>query len=123
MNTTSDTPIQVTADNFESEVIESTVPVVVDFWAPWCGPCRAIGPVLEELSSAYAGKVKVAKINVDEEAELANAFHVQSIPTLAAMKGKEVVDLQVGFGGRPALEKLFDKLSTEGLDTQAADLA
>ena len=123
MNTTSDTPIQVTADNFESEVIESTVPVVVDFWAPWCGPCRAIGPVLEELSSAYAGKVKVAKINVDEEAELANAFHVQSIPTLAARKGKEVVDLQVGFGGRPALEKLVDKLSTEGLDTQAADLA
>ena len=112
-NQENNAPIHVTGKSFESEVVESEVPVVVDFWAPWCGPCRAIGPVLEELSGTYAGRVKVAKVNVDEEAELANAFKIQSIPTLAAMRGNEVVDLQIGFGGRPALEKLFEKLSTE----------
>ena len=118
--TTENKPIQVTTDSFETEVINSTVPVGVDFWAPWCGPCRAVGPVLEELATRYAGKVKVAKVNVDDEPELANAFQIRSIPTLAAMQNKEVVDLQVGFGGRPALEALFDKLAGEKAEAVSA---
>ena len=113
MTSSSNKPIQVTADNFKQEVAESTIPVVIDFWAPWCGPCRAIGPVLEELASKYAGRVRVAKVNIDAEPELANSFRVQSIPTLAALKGNEVVDVQVGFGGRPALEGLFEGLAQD----------
>ena len=120
MTPTTNNLVHVTRDNFDQEIVQSEIPVVVDFWAPWCGPCRAIGPVLEELSETYKGRVKVAKVNVDEEAELAGTFRVQSIPTLTAMRGKEVVDVQVGFGGRPALEKLFEKLSDETASEKVA---
>jgi len=111
MSTVQTKPKHVSTDDFEREVIESNLPVVVDFWAPWCGPCRAIGPVLEELAGQWAGKVKVVKLNVDEEPEIAGAFQVRSIPTIVAMKGKEVVDVQVGFGGQKVLENLFSKLA------------
>ena len=114
MTSANDKPVKVTTKDFEAEVVESSIPVVVDFWAPWCGPCHAIAPVLEELSSEYAGRVKVAKVNVDEEPELAGAFQIRSIPTLAALRGHDVVDVQVGFGGRPALEKLFARLASPG---------
>ena len=110
MSNTTDAPTHVTAQNFPTDVLESAIPVVIDFWAPWCAPCRAIGPVLDNLAKTYAGRVKVAKVNVDEEPELANAFKVRSIPTIAAMRGKEVVDVQVGFGGPGALQGMFDKL-------------
>lgn len=113
MNSQVTSPIQITTENFDQEVINSTIPVVVDFWAPWCGPCRAIGPILEELANQWAGQVKVAKLNVDEEPELAGAFQVRSIPTIVAMKGKDVVDVQVGFGGQKALEKLFSNLAVK----------
>jgi len=104
-------PIKITSKNFQSEIIDSKEPVVVDFWAPWCGPCRAIGPVLEELVQKHSGKVKVAKINVDEEGALAGKFNIRGIPTLIVYhQGKEVGKV-VGFHGKPAMEQLFTDLS------------
>ena len=111
MNTEKTTLKHVSSKDFDREVIESELPVIVDFWAPWCGPCRAVGPVLEDLAGQWAGKVKVVKLNVDEEPEIAGAFQVRSIPTIVAMQGREVVDVQVGFGGQQALENLFSKLA------------
>ena len=101
----------VTAATFRAEVLESPIPVVVDLWAPWCGPCRAMAPVLDALSAQYAGKVKVVKVNVDDEPEIAAAFQVQGIPTLAVLRGNKVVDQQVGFAGRAGVEQLFSRAS------------
>jgi thioredoxin 1 len=107
-------PVKITSANFESEVLQADVPVLVDFWAPWCGPCRMIGPVLEDLAPAYAGRVKVAKVNVDEEPALAQAFQVRGIPTLYALHNGEVIDQMVGFGGKKQLEDAFAKLAEIG---------
>ena len=104
-------PIHVTTDTFDSQVLESDEPVVVDFWAPWCGPCRSIGPVLDQLATQYAGKVKVAKVNVDEEPALANSFGVRGIPTLFTVQDGKPTGQVVGFSGRAPLEDLFAKLS------------
>ncbi|MBW2253646.1 MAG: thioredoxin [Deltaproteobacteria bacterium] len=103
--------VHVTRETYDSEITRSDVPVVVDFWAPWCGPCRAIAPILDALAGQYAGKVKVAKINVDEEPEIAGAFQVQGIPTLVAVRDQQVVKQLVGFGGREPLEQLFSNLA------------
>jgi thioredoxin 1 len=103
-------PIHVTTAEFESLVLESPEPVVVDFWAPWCGPCRAIGPVLDELAEQYAGKVTVAKVNVDEEPALANTFGVRGIPTLFTVENGKPTGQIVGYSGRGPLEDLFEKL-------------
>jgi len=103
--------VHVTSATFESEILGSSEPVLIDFWAPWCGPCLALGPVLDELATTYAGKVKVAKINVDEEPGLATEFRVRGIPTLYAVHDGQVVDQMVGFGGRRALTKAFAKLA------------
>jgi thioredoxin 1 len=103
-------PVNVTLDTFQSEIIDSEIPVVIDFWAPWCGPCRMIGPVLERLAGTYAGRVKVAKINVDQERQLAGEFRIQGIPTLVALHGDKVVGHMVGFGGEKALEQLFEQI-------------
>jgi thioredoxin 1 len=111
MSNTTAHPIKITSQNFESEIAESDIPVLLDFWAPWCGPCQAIGPVLEELASDWAGQVKVAKLNVDEEPELAGAFQVRGIPTVMGLNGTEIVDVQVGFAGKAALDELFRKLA------------
>ncbi len=97
----------VTATSFRGEVTESPLPVVVDLWAPWCGPCRTMSPVLEDLAARYEGKVKVVKVNVDEGPSLAAAFRVQGIPTLAVLRGNTVIDNRFGFGGRAAIEQLF----------------
>lgn len=101
----------VTSQSFQTEVIDSALPVVVDLWAPWCGPCRAMAPVLDELATRYAGKVKVVKVNVDEEPQLAAAFQVRGIPTLAVLRGRKVVDQQVGFAGKAGIEALFQRAS------------
>ena len=95
--------VKVDINNFQSEVLESAEPVVVDFWAEWCGPCKMIAPSLEEIATELAGKVKVAKLNIDENPELAAQFGVRSIPTLAIFKDGEVADIKVGAAPKTAL--------------------
>lgn len=89
-------PIELTDANFEIEVLKSNIPVLVDFWAVWCGPCRVIAPVVEELASEYAGKLKVGKMDVDNNRQAAGNFGIRSIPTLLVFKGGEVVETVVG---------------------------
>jgi thioredoxin 1 len=91
-------------------VVKSAIPVVADFWAEWCGPCRMIAPVLKELAKDYKDKLKVAKINVDEEPDLASRFGIQSIPTLLFFKGGQMVKQQIGAVPRPVLEKIVKEL-------------
>ena len=93
--------------NFETEVINSDVPVLVDFWAPWCMPCKMIAPILEEIAGAFAGKLKVAKLDVDSAPQLAQQYGVISIPTLKVFKKGEVVNEFVGAGSRDNIEALF----------------
>ena len=88
--------LEVTDSTFEAEVVQSTLPVVVDFWAPWCGPCRAMAPVLEQFAQEKAGEVKVAKVNVDEAAGVADQYGVMSIPTFLVFKGGKPVGQIVG---------------------------
>ncbi len=102
------TPITDAA--FDDEVIKSSVPVLVDFWAPWCGPCRMVGPVVDEIAAERAGKLKVCKMNVDEEQETAGKFQVMSIPTLILFKGGEVVARIVGAQAKDKLLSQIDPL-------------
>jgi thioredoxin 1 len=95
--------------SFKSEVIDSNVPVLVDFWATWCAPCRAIAPALEELATQYKGKVKIAKVDVDESQQVAQQFGIRSIPTLLLFKGGKVVDQLVGAMPKAKLEDAIKK--------------
>lgn len=99
----------ITNDNFATEVAQSETPVLVDFWAEWCGPCKMIGPVVEELAKDYAGKLKVGKLNVDEQRQKAIEFGVMSIPTLLIFKGGQEVERIVGFRGKSDLANIIDK--------------
>ena len=99
--------IELTAENFNEEVLESDLPVLVDFWATWCGPCRMIAPIVEEIAAEYDGKVNVGKVNVDDEPELAAAFDIDSIPTLMVFKNGEVAGTLVGLRKKEDIVALF----------------
>ena len=102
--------LTITNDNFAAEVEKSDVPVLIDFWADWCMPCKLVAPIVEELAQEYDGKLKVGKIDVDAESDLAARFNVMSIPTLIVFKGGEVVGQRIGAVPRPAIEALFKEL-------------
>ncbi|MEE2901626.1 MAG: thioredoxin [Myxococcota bacterium] len=96
-------------NNFDSEVLNSEIPVLVDFWAPWCAPCRAIAPSVEALADEYAGKVKVGKLNIDDNPTIPGKYGIRSIPTLLVFKGGDVVDQQVGGVNKAAIEGMIKK--------------
>jgi thioredoxin 1 len=101
--------IHVGEATFDAEVLKSEKPALVDFWAPWCGPCRAIAPVLDEIASEYKDKVKVAKVNVDENRTLAGNHGVMSIPTMILFKNGKVMDKLIGLVPKERLKELLDK--------------
>ncbi len=100
--------LKITKENFETEVLDSDIPVLLDFWAPWCGPCRMLGPVIEQVADEFEGKAKVGKVNVDEEEELAAAFRVASIPTVVVMKNGKVVNASVGYKSKPQIAAMLE---------------
>ena len=99
---------KLTVATFEAEAMKSTLPVLVDFYADWCGPCKMLAPVIEKLAEKYDGKVKVVKVNVDEEFPVAAAFSVQSIPTLVLLKNGETVKKSIGFSSESELSAMID---------------
>jgi thioredoxin 1 len=102
-------PTEVTDGTFETEVLKSDKPVLVDFWAPWCGPCRMVAPVVEELSEEYSDKVKFLKLNTDDNVNTAATYGIRSIPTLLMFKGGQPVDQIVGFRPKGDLKQVIDK--------------
>ncbi|MFG0335095.1 MAG: thioredoxin [Maioricimonas sp. JB049] len=101
--------VELNDGNFSSEVLESDQPVLVDFWAPWCGPCRMLASTVEEIANDYAGKVRVGKLNTDEARQVAIQYQIQSIPTLMLFKGGEVVERTMGVQPKGNLSALIDK--------------
>ena len=104
-----DAIVQTTTATFDDEVIKSEAPVLVDFWAVWCGPCKAIAPLLDQAADAYAGKLRIAKVDVDQHGALASKYGVRNIPTLLLFKGGQVVATHVGTLNRTALDALVAK--------------
>jgi thioredoxin 1 len=102
--------MELTDANFSSTVAGSGVPVLVDFWAPWCGPCRLLTPIVEEMAQAYDGKIQVAKVNTDESPAVAGQYGIRSIPTLLLFKNGEVVDSHVGVLPKNQLQEKIDKV-------------
>ena len=99
--------LNITKENFNKEVMESQVPVLLDFWAPWCGPCRMVDPIIDQLSREVEGKAKVGKVNVDEQAELAAAFRITSIPTLAVVKDGKVTAMEIGARSKNEMKNML----------------
>ena len=100
--------VELTDDNFSNEVLESDTPVLVDFWAPWCGPCRQIAPLIDQLAEEYSGKVKVGKVNIDDNPGVTNEFGIQSIPTLMVFRGGSVSERFVGMPPRSKLTQALE---------------
>jgi thioredoxin 1 len=103
-------PLTITTSNFETEVLQAATPVLIDFWAPWCGPCRLVAPAVEEMAAQYAGKLKVGKVNVDDHIEQAQRLRVMNIPTLIFFKDGQEVDRVVGVAPKEALVKKLNAL-------------
>jgi thioredoxin 1 len=103
------TPINVTDADFQEVVLENSLPVVVDFWAPWCGPCKMVGPILDKLAEEMAGKVVIAKVNTDEDQQYAMEYGVQGIPTMIFVNEGKLIHRQVGALSEPILRDLFDQ--------------
>jgi thioredoxin 1 len=101
----------VTDGDFDQQVLQSDIPALVDFWAAWCGPCRTVGPIVEELAEEYKGKVKVAKLDVDNNKEIASKYGVRGIPTLMLFKDGQIVDQIVGAVPKSRIKELLDKVS------------
>lgn len=99
--------IVLTNENFEEEVLKSDIPVLVDFWATWCGPCKMVAPVVAEIAEENVGKIKVGKVNVDEQPELTSAFKISSIPTLMVFKGGKITAMEVGYRDKEDIEALI----------------
>ncbi|RMH71253.1 MAG: thioredoxin [Gemmatimonadetes bacterium] len=102
--------VTVTDDSFETDVLKSDIPVLVDFWAPWCGPCRMVGPIVEELAAEYQHKIKVCKLNTDDNPQTPQKFGIRGIPTLIFFKNGEEIDRVVGALPKPALKNKFDEV-------------
>lgn len=102
-------PLTITADNFEREVLQATSPVLIDFWAPWCAPCRVIGPVVEAFASQYADQLKVGKLNVDDHPSIAQRYDIRGIPALLFFNAGAVVDTVVGAVPKSVLQKHIDR--------------
>ena len=103
------TPIKVTDEEFDEKILNSDLPVVVDFWAPWCGPCKAVAPILDKLAEDYSGKVVIAKVNTDEENQYAAQYGVQGIPTMIFFHEGKLVHRQVGALPEPIMRDLFEE--------------
>lgn len=101
--------LQITKNNFEEEVKHSDIPVLLDFWAAWCGPCQMLSPVIREIAEEYDGKAKIGKVNVDEEPELASMFGVASIPTVVVMKNGKVINTSIGYKPKEQIAEMLDK--------------
>jgi thioredoxin 1 len=102
--------LNLTQENFEKEVLQSSSPVLVDFWAEWCGPCKMIAPVLDELAGEYDGKIKIGKVDVDSQQSLAAEYRVRSIPTLLVFKNGQIVDQKVGAKSKRDLKESLDRV-------------